>query len=366
MALSKQPEIGDVRARVCRVPTERPEADGTLEWNETTIVIVELDAGPVTGLGYTYADAGAAALIAATLAPLLRGRHACDIPAAVAALWRAVRNIGRAGIAASAISALDIALWDAKAKLAGLPLASLVGRARERVERYGSGGFTSYDLPTLAAQLEGWRRDGMAACKIKIGARDASDPSRLRVAREALGPDGVLFVDANGAYTPRGATGFADAAAAFDIAWFEEPVSSDDLDGLRFVREHASAYCEIAAGEYCYVPDDFRRLLAHGAVDVLQADATRCGGVSGFLAAGALADAHHVDLSAHCAPALHRQLACMVPRMRHIEWFHDHVRIERLLFDGAPEPGGASVASDNGEPGLGLLLKAADAERYAQ
>ncbi|HDR8963705.1 TPA: mandelate racemase [Burkholderia vietnamiensis] len=365
MALSAAPTIDDVRARAYRVPTDRPEADGTYAWTATTIVVVEIDAAGVTGLGYTYSDASAATLATSLLAGVLRNRPLVDIPAAVDALWRAVRNVGRAGIAATAISALDTALWDAKAKLAGVPLAMLLGRARERVPVYGSGGFTTYDDATLAAQLEGWRSDGVHACKIKIGTDDARDPSRVRLARAALGPDVDLFVDANGAYAPRTALAFADAAADCAIRWFEEPVSSDDVDGLRFVREHVGAQLDVAAGEYAYTPDDFRRLLEGRAVDVLQADATRCGGVSGFLAAGALAAAHHVDLSAHCAPALHRHVGCVAPRMRHVEWFHDHVRIERMMFDGAPQLVDGALEIDATRAGLGLELREADVAGFA-
>lgn len=360
MALSAAPAIDDVRARAYRVPTDRPEADGTYAWTATTVVVVEIDAGPVTGLGYTYTDASAVPLVTSLLAGVLRNRPVVDIPAAVDALWRAVRNVGRGGIAATAISALDAALWDAKAKLADVPLALLLGRLRERVPVYGSGGFTTYDAPTLAAQLDGWRAGHVRACKIKIGVDDAPDPSRVRAARDALGPGVDLFVDANGAYAPRTALAFAQAAADCDIRWFEEPVSSDDVDGLRFVREHVGARVDIAAGEYAYTPDDFRRLLEGRAVDVLQADATRCGGVSGFLAAAALADAHHVDLSAHCAPALHRHIGCAAPRLRHVEWFHDHVRIERMLFDGAPMLVDGALEIDATRAGLGLELRAAD------
>ncbi|AYY99723.1 mandelate racemase [Burkholderia multivorans] len=365
MALSAAPAIDDVRARAYRVPTDRPEADGTYAWHATTIVVVGIDAGPVIGLGYTYTDASAASLVTSMLADVLRNRPLADIPAAVDAMWRAVRNIGRGGIAATAISALDNALWDAKAKLAGVPLALLLGRMRERVPVYGSGGFTTYDDATLAAQFDGWRGEGVRACKMKIGVHDACDPSRVRVARDALGPDVELFVDANGAYAPRTALAFAESVADCAIRWFEEPVSSDDVEGLRFVREHVGARVDVAAGEYAYTPDDFRRLLERGAVDVLQADATRCGGISGFLAAAALADAHHVDVSAHCAPALHRHVGCVAPRMRHIEWFHDHVRIERMLFDGAPVLVDGALEIDTARPGLGLELRTADVAEFA-
>ncbi|RQR59924.1 mandelate racemase [Burkholderia sp. Bp9125] len=319
MPLSTEPTIDAARARAYRIPAERPEADGSLAWDATTLVVAEIDAGPVTGLGYTYADAGAAQLVAPLLAGALRGMPACDIPAAVDAMWRAVRNVGRSGIAACAISALDIALWDAKAKLAGAPLAVLLGRAHTRVPVYGSDGFTTYDARTLAAQLDDWRGQRVRACKIKIGEHDADDMGRLRIARDALGPDVALFVDANGAYSPRTALAFADAAAGFDIRWFEEPVSADDVDGLRFVRERVGPRVDVAAGEYAYTSDDFRRLLGARAVQ----------------------------------------------RIRHVEWFHDHVRIESMLFDGAPELVDGGLEIDAARPGLGLAFRRADAERFA-
>ena len=281
-------------------------------------------------------------------------------------MQRAVRNLGRAGLCATAISAVDTALWDLKAKLLGLPLAALLGRVRDEVEIYGSGGFTSYDDSQLASQLADWvERDGCRAVKMKIGTHPERDAVRVAAAKAAIG-DAALFVDANGAYSVKQAVALARSfAAGQDVRWFEEPVSSDDLEGLRRIRDHVPAPMEVAAGEYGYEPGYFRRMLASGAVDVLQADATRCGGVTGFLHAASLSAAFHTDLSAHCAPALHCHLGCAVPRFRHVEWFHDHVRIERMLFDGAPVPRGGCIAPDRTEPGLGLEFKRVDAERFA-
>lgn len=360
-----EPIIRCAKARAYRIPTDRPEADGTFAWTATTIVVATLDAGDAYGIGYTYTDASAAALIERMLAPALDGRSAFDIGGALAALRRAVRNVGRGGVAATAISALDAALWDAKAKLLGLPLAKLLGGVRDAVPVYGSGGFTSYDEHALRAQLEGWRAQGLHACKIKVGSAPRDDPARVRIARDALGGGVALFVDANGAFAPRDALAFAQRIAECDVRWFEEPVSADDIDGLRFVRERLAAGVDVAAGEYGYTLDDFRVLLASGALDVLQADATRCGGVSGFLEAATLADAFHRDLSAHCAPALHRHVCCAAPRVRHVEWFHDHARIERMLFDGAPTPRDGAIAPDMSRPGLGIELKAQEAARFA-
>jgi L-alanine-DL-glutamate epimerase-like enolase superfamily enzyme len=200
---------------------------------------------------------------------------------------------------------------------------------------------------------------------MKIGTEPERDPKRVKAARAAIGSAG-LFVDANGALSVPQARHMADRfVAECGVIWFEEPVSSDDLAGLRRIRDAAPAGMEIAAGEYGYTIDYFHRMMAAGAVDVQQADATRCGGVTGFLQAATLCEAWHTDLSAHCAPALHRHLGCAVPRFRHVEWFHDHARIERMLFDGAPVPRAGLIAPDLCRPGLGLALKQQDAEKFA-
>ena len=347
------------------MPTDAPEADGTLSWDATTIIVVNAEAGGQRGLGYTYSDATNAALVNRKLAPLLCGSDSFDIPAALRRMRVHVRNLGRAGLAATAISAVDAALWDLKAKLLGLPLATLLGMARDRVPVYGSGGFTSYDDARLQEQLANWvERDGCRWVKMKVGSNPDKDPARVAAARSAIG-DAGLFVDANGALSRKQALAFAEFCAGQGVLWFEEPVSSDDLAGLRLLRDRMPAPIEVAAGEYAYDLDDVRRMLEAGAVDVQQADATRCGGISGFLAAGTLCAAHHVDLSGHCAPSLHLHAACAVPRFRHLEYFHDHVRLEGMLFDGAARASGGVIAPDLSRPGLGLEFKSSDAERFA-
>ncbi|WP_342112206.1 enolase C-terminal domain-like protein [Methylobacterium sp. SI9] len=359
------PGIGTVRARAYTVPTDAPEADGTFAWDKTTIVVVHIRAGGETGLGYSYTDASVARLIVGTLASHLTGLPALDIPRANAVLWGAVRNLGRSGLAATAISALDTALWDLKARLLDISLASLFGQAREHAEIYGSGGFTSYDDRQLRGQLAGWvEQDGCRAVKIKVGSAPERDPARIAVAKAAIG-DARLFIDANGAFTPKRAIEAAQVAERFGVTWFEEPVSSDDPVGMAFVRASAPAGMEVAAGEYAYTLDDLRGLLDEGAVDVAQADVTRCGGYSGFLNLAALCEAAHLDLSGHCAPALHLPVAVAAPRFRHLEWFHDHVRIERMLFDGAPVPCDGVITPDLTRPGHGLTLKIRDADAYA-
>ena len=353
-----------LEAAAFTIPTDSPESDGTAEWNETTLVVCEVAAGGERGLGYTYSHTAAAALIEDLLAPEVIGRDALDTPATWRAMAARVRNVGRPGLASTAISAIDAALWDVRARLAGVPLVALLGRAHEQVDLYASGGFTSYGLEQLNDQLAGWADRGFRAVKIKVGREPERDADRVAAARSAIGEDVELFVDANGAYSRKQALGFAELFAEQGVIWFEEPVSSEDLEGLRLLRDRAPARIEIAAGEYGYGLHDFRRLLEAGAVDCLQADATRCGGITGFLAVASLCLAYGIGLSAHTAPALHLHACCAALPLRHLEWFHDHVRIERMLFDGAQEPVGGALLPDLSRPGLGLELRRADAERF--
>jgi L-alanine-DL-glutamate epimerase-like enolase superfamily enzyme len=351
-------------AKAYRIPTDGPEEDGTFAWDSTTLVVVHAQAGGRRGLGYTYADESATSLIAGPLMQAIVGRDAFDIPGCWSAMQRAVRNIGRAGLAACAISAVDTALWDLKAKLLDIPLARLLGCCRDTVAIYGSGGFTNYPDEKLRRQLAGWvEREGCRFVKMKIGREPQRDLARVRAARAAIG-DCELFVDANGAFSSAHALRFAQAAAELDLSWFEEPVTSDDEEGLHLVRVNAPAGMQIAAGEYIYTLDDARRLLEANSVDVLQADVTRCGGITGFLNVSALCEAHHIDLSGHCAPSIHLHVACAARRLRHLEWFHDHVRIEYMLFDGRPDPHNGTIRPDMSRPGHGLELKEQVAERF--
>lgn len=356
--------VRGVTARAYTIPTDAPEGDGTLAWSATTLVLAEVDGGETTGMGWTYGPPAAASVITGTLADAVTGLPVTNIPAAHAAMVHGVRNAGRPGIAGYALSAVDCALWDLKARLLGVPLATLLGAARETVPVYGSGGFTPYDADRTRRQLTGWVQDqGIPRVKIKIGeergTREARDLTRMRLARDVIGGDAELYVDANGAYTAKQAIRVAEAAADLDVRWFEEPVSSDDLAGLALVRDRVSA--DVTAGEYGCDPAYFRRMCP--VVDCIQADATRCGGITGWLGAATLAAAHHLDISAHCAPIQHTAAGVAAPNTRHLEWFHDHVRVEELLFDGVPDPQGGAVRP-SGEPGLGVRLRESDAEAY--
>jgi L-alanine-DL-glutamate epimerase-like enolase superfamily enzyme len=344
------------------VPTDGPEQDGTFDWDSTTIVVVEARAGGETGLGYTYGDVSTGAFVESLLAPVVRGRDPLDVRAAWEAMARAARNAGRPGVGTMAISAVDVALWDLKARLLGVPLVVALDAEHDAVPIYGSGGFTSYPLERIREQLGGWVAAGIPRVKMKISREPERDPARLDAAREAIGDDAELYVDANGALARKEALAWAERLhGEWGVTWFEEPVSSDDLEGLALVREHSEL--EVAAGEYGYVLPDFERLA--GVVDCLQADVTRCGGITGLLQVSGVCDARQLDLSAHCAPAISTHAFCAVRRLRHLEYFHDHVRVEEMLFDGVPEPDGGALRPDRSVVGHGLALKRAEAERYA-
>ncbi len=358
--------VQDLEVEAFTVPTDAPEADGTLAWDATTLVVVHARAEGEWGLGYTYADLSTGKLIESKLASVVRDTDALAPQRAWTKMVGAIRNLGRPGVASMAISAVDLALWDLKARLMGLPLCRLLGMARDRVPVYGSGGFTAYPLDQLQEQLADWVAQGIPRVKMKIGSQPTEDPARVRAAREAIGDDVELFVDANGAYARKQALELAERFRdEARVSWFEEPVSSDDLEGLHLIRDRAPAGMPVAAGEYGYDAVYFRRMLDAQAVDVLQADVTRCGGITELLRVDGLCRAYGVPLSLHCGPSIHRHPALALSELVHLEYFHDHVRIESLLFDGAADGAGGALYPDLDRPGIGLELKRTEAARYA-
>ncbi|GAA4867832.1 enolase C-terminal domain-like protein [Saccharopolyspora cebuensis] len=365
MSAARHP-VRDVGARAYRIPTDAPEADGTLAWSATTAVVVTVHAADVVGVGWTYGHQACVELVRGELREAVLDREVTDVPAAWQAMRAVERNNGRPGLVSCALSAVETALWDAAARVCGLALSTLLGRAHETVPVYGSGGFTSYDDERLRAQLAWWAdRLGTPAVKLKIGeargTRVDRDLRRVRVAREAAGPAAV-FTDANGAYSAGQAVRVGRELDALGVTWYEEPVSSDDRAGLRRVRDATAA--DVAAGEYGYDLPYFATMLADDAVDCLQVDVTRCGGFGEWLRTAALAAARNLDVSGHCAQNLAAHVAAATPNVRHLEWFHDHERIESALFDGALEPEDGVVRPDVSAPGHGMTLKEPDDERY--
>lgn len=356
--------IKELNVSVFKIPTDVPESDGTIEWDSTTMVLVEIYAGEKKGIGYSYADISCAYFIDKNLKKIVIGKSAMDIPCILKSMTDSVRNNGNCGIIAMAISSVDNALWDLKAKILDLPLALLLGKVRNDFPIYGSGGFTSYSIEKLQSQLSGWAEKGIKQVKMKIGREPGKDVYRVGKAREAIGKKVELFVDANGAYTAKQALQLAHKFTDLGVSWFEEPVPASDLSGLHFIREHAPAGMNIAAGEYGYNLPCFEQMMSAGSVDVLQADATRCGGISTFIKAGHTCEAYQLPFSSHCAPSLHLHAGLALPSFFTAEYFYDHVRIENMLFDGVTQPVDGALYADMSRPGLGLEFKFADAEKY--
>jgi L-alanine-DL-glutamate epimerase-like enolase superfamily enzyme len=356
-------KVESVAVNAFTVPTDLPESDGTFQWDRTTIVVVQVLAGGRTGVGYTYAAKAAGALIRDMLAPVVNGLNPMDIPTCWRTMTEKVRNDGDAGLCCMAISAVDAALWDLKAKLLDLPLVRLLGAVRRDIPAYGSGGFTSYSVEQLQEQLGSWASEGFSMVKMKIGRQPAEDAHRILAARQAMGGYPALFVDANGGYDRKQALALAARFPEWGVSWYEEPVSHTDFQGLRMLKSRVPAEVEVTIGEYGFNSEYFSQVIQAEAVDVLQADATRCG-ITGFLRAGALCHAAHLPMSSHCAPSLHLHVCCAVQSVRHMEYFHDHVRIEHLLFDGAATADQGTLRPDLSRPGLGLEFKPQDAHPY--
>lgn len=365
-----RPEIpvDSIDVAAYKVPTDAAEGDGTLRWTATGVVLVEARAADTVGLGWSYCPPAGAGVVTDTLADVVRGRDAMNVGGCWEAMVATTRNAIRPGLVTMAISAVDIALWDLKARLLDLPLVRLLGAVHDEVPVYGSGGFTTYDHADMRAQLLRWVEGmGLSRVKIKIGedggTRVGRDLARLGHAREIVGDDVELYADANGAYSRKQAIRVAEAALDMNLTWFEEPVSSDHLAGLAEVR-HA-VLPDVTAGEYGFDLFYFESMCAAEAVDCLQIDVTRCGGITEWRRIAAVAKAHGLDVSGHCAPALHAHVLAATPNQRHLEWFHDHERIESMLFDGLPRPtGGALRPTDTDMCGLGMGVRRADAEPY--
>ena len=363
--------VDELEVAAYTIPTDAPEADGTLSWDATTIVVVHAHGAGECGLGYTYADVSTAKLIASKLG---------GIVATAATRCGAAGGVGGDGRADPkpwpTRDHLDgdrrgrrRRLWDLTGARAGPAAGKLLGMARACVPVYGSGGFTAYPAQRLSEQLGAWVEQGIPRVKIKVGSEPDKDPARVLLAREVIGPRAELFVDANGAYTRKQALGLAERFRdQAQVSWFEEPVSSNDLlEGLRLLRDRvrrpgwrdrsrANTATTRSTSSGCSTPE--RSTFSRPTSPAAPASPS-------FLRVGALCRAHGVPLSLHCGPSIHLHPATALENFAHLEYFHDHVRIEDMLFDGVVDPVEGALAPDLDRPGIGLELKRGEAERYA-
>lgn len=348
-------KIENVRADFYRIPLERVLSDSTHgsipHFELVTVRITDSDGAG--GMGYTYAvNSGAAAflaLIEGYLAETLIGRDADCTEALWQAMWWKVHYAGRGGHATSAISAVDIALWDLKARRAGLPLWRFLGGFDPRVSCYAGGIDLDFTVDALLEQADRFRSEGFRAIKMKVGRpRLAEDVERVARMREHLGDDFPLMVDANMRWSADQAVRAARALEPFNLVWIEEPTIPDDIEGhVRVVREGRSP---VAAGENLHTLYEFRAMMAAGAVTFPEPDVTNCGGVTVFRKVGALAEAHNLPLTSHGAHDVTVQLLAAAPNASYME-VHGFP-LDRYVAEPLRIEDGCAIAAER--PGHGI------------
>jgi L-alanine-DL-glutamate epimerase-like enolase superfamily enzyme len=331
---------------------KRTDAIQAFLTQETPIVRVFTDDG-ASGTGYTYTigqgGSSIVALLRDHMGPRLIGRD----PAMVEELWKDLFFFTHAtsvgGITAFALAALDTALWDLRCRRAGLPLHIMAGGAQRRVPLYSTeGGWLHLEPQALVDETLKAKESGFGGAKIKIGRPHvAEDMRRLEAARDAVGPDFEIMVDANQAFTVAEAIRRARHYEEVDLAWYEEPLPAEDIDG--HVRLAQSTSLPIAVGESLYHPSHFREYLQRGACSIVQADVGRIGGITPWLKTAHLAETFNVAICPHFLMELHVGLCAAVPNAAWVEYIPqlDDLTTERITFDG-----GYAVPST--KPGLGI------------
>ena len=320
-------KITGVTTEEYRWPRHKPITNGKHTYTHTglRLVKVETDEG-VTGIGVGAAERGG--IMTATieeLTPKLIGEDPLNVERLWHKMWEP-KIIGRRGLTTRAISAIDITLWDIRAKVAGMPLYKLLGGFRDSVPTYVAGGYyeDGKGLRELAREMEDNLKMGATAVKIKVGGVPISeDVERVRVCRETIGPDVKLLLDANCAYRFYDAIRFAKRVEEYDPFWFEEPVMPDDYDGHRKLA--AATSIPIATGENEYTRYGFRDLINHDSAAILNADAKILGGVTEFMKVAALAQANDLDIAPHGSQDIHVHLVAAIPNGLILEFYRDSV-----------------------------------------
>lgn len=358
-------KITGVRCEYYAWPRQTPIRNGTHTWTEVKRCVVHLDTDEgVTGIGIGGASPGEIAILD-VLANSLIGFDA-DL---VGLFWKRFEDpkvFGRRGHEHYALSSIDCALWDLKAKLAHMPLYKLLGGVTDRIPFYIAGGYYGSDktIADLQREMVSYVELGARAVKMKVGGASMNDDvRRVRAVRQALGDDIALMLDANGAYRAHEAIQFGERVADLDIAWFEEPVRPDDYQG--YARIGGKLSIPIAAGEQEYGLAGFRDLLATDGVSILQPDARWTGGVSEFLRISALADAHGRLISSHGDQQIHAPLMAVVRNPSLTEYYAPTVDPHAEAFYLTParrDDAGHLILSD--EAGGGWDVDVAAMEQF--
>lgn len=306
-------DIRSIDARLYRVPLAEVLSDAKhgdhTHFELITVEITLSDGQTGTGYSYTGGVGGHAilAMITADLAPFLIGKDATAVEDLHDDMRWHIHYVGRGGISAFAIAALDIALWDLRGKATGRSLAQMAGGAAQSCKAYCGGIDLKFELSKLLSNIEGYLAAGHNGVKIKIGREDLSeDITRVEAVRDLIGPDIRFMVDANYGMDRAKAQEAAKRLAPFDLMWFEEPMDPDDLAGYKLLAEATSI--PLAAGENAHAVHDFDLLCSAGALGFIQPDAGTCGGITTFLRAAEIADLHNVSVCSHGMQELHVSL----------------------------------------------------------
>jgi L-rhamnonate dehydratase len=362
-------KITDVRTTQLRVPDLPGIQDATIRHRDTgrggLFIHLDTDAG-ISGFGIG-SGSGTRAVIHDMLKPLLVGQNPLHHERLWDDMFWRVRGFGRKGVAFTAISAIDIALWDLKAKHFGVPLYQLLGPYTESVPIYGSGGWTSFSEKELVSEQLSYVERGIPRVKMKVakdfGHCEAEDLQRLKAVRKTVGDDVEIYVDANNGFYAKQAIGFARKMADHNVGWFEEPVLADDIAGLAAIAKAIDI--PVATGEHEYTKYGFKELIAQGGADIVQPDVGRVGGVTEWMKVAHLAHAFNLPVAPHAVQLVHLHLACCTPNLKVVEYLGVAEETDKLFYTEVPEPKDGMWSPFPDRPGLGLELDPKAVERYA-
>jgi L-alanine-DL-glutamate epimerase-like enolase superfamily enzyme len=364
----KDVTITDVSTTLLRQPDIPGIQDATLRHRDTgrsaLFVHIKTDAG-AEGLG--VGTPIAREIIERVFKPLLVGQDPLCIEKIWDDMFWRVRGYGRKGVAFCAISAVDIALWDLKARLFGVPLYRLLGPYTDRVPIYGSGGWTSYTEAELVREQMSYVERGIPRVKMKVakdfGRAEREDVKRLAAVRKAVGDDVEIYVDANNGYYAKQAIGMARHLSEYDVKWFEEPVLADDIAGLAAIARAIDI--PVATGEHEYTRYGFKSLIADGGADIVQPDVGRVGGVSEWMKVAHLAQAFNLPVAPHAVQLVHLHLACCISNLKVVEYLGTVEEGDRIWYTEFPQPRDGYWSPYPDRPGLGLELSPDAVRRFA-
>jgi len=345
------------------IPTPKPGARG----RGVLFVHIKTDEG-VEGLGIGQGQRAVQSVIEDSLKDLLLGQDPFNTEKLWNDMFWRVRGYGRKGIAFCAISAVDIGLWDLKAKALGVPLYRLLGPYKESVPVYGSGGWTNFDEKGLVKEQMAYVERGFRAVKMKVakdfGQSEGEDIKRLAAVRKAIGDNVELFVDANNGYYAKQAIAMSRKFEDYNVRWFEEPVIADDIQGLAEISKATNI--PVATGEHEYTKYGFKELITRGAADIVQPDIGRVGGVTEWMKVAHLAHAFNLPVAPHAVQLVHLHTACATPNLRIVEYLGVAEQSDDVWYTEYPKPERGMWSPYPDRPGLGLELNPKSVKKYAK